>query len=236
MYFKKQLIDKANDDRASNNMGRCFAQRGMRDSAMYYFDRALKINPDNSYIYHNRAALYYDEGNFDLACADLQTAIDKEYTWLIDDKLEKMKNKYCPNVNTNLTVLIHDYKGNVKELSNRSFISLRDSSVETLFTPLTDTTFQVFSTERNTESSSIFNEFKISPNPSNGRFSITSRQVWDEALTLKLFNLSGQVVFTQPIAGKIADFDLSSFSSGTYIVMVVSSSSVLTMQKLIVTK
>jgi tetratricopeptide (TPR) repeat protein len=234
-YLFKTLQLEPKDDRALNNLGRCYEQLKQYDSAAYYFNKAMFLNPDNSYIYHNRAALYYDLGKFDLACADLKVAMDKEYTWLVDAKLESMKLKYCPAIKTKKKVLIHEYKGNVRELSKNKFIELSDSllslSVNNVIAanikePLLD--------KSDNGTSNQFDSFKIYPNPTTGKFTIESNELYAETLTVNILNEAGAVIHNNSIEKTlIKEIELKNLPNGIYVIMIMTQSSVLTAKKLI---
>lgn len=233
-FFRIALANKPNDDRVLNNIGRCYAELGQLDSAFVYFQSALKINPENSYIYHNRAALYYDLQQYDLACQDLKQAIDKEYNWIIDSKLIEMKNTYCPNVNTNINILIHEYKGNLKELSNYSFIQLSDSLLEKAMdiTILENIETKISNEESQTTSS--FNAYNLYPNPTNGVFYIESQSKTNEELTVTVYNLEGKIVLLDNMLdGSEKSFNLQNTPAGTYVVMISNKNTVLSTKKLI---
>jgi tetratricopeptide (TPR) repeat protein len=235
-HFKKALNEKPNDDRLLNNTGRCFAELGQRDSAMLYFQNALRINPENSYIYHNRAALYYDMKKYDLACADLQEAIKKEYNWIIDEKLIKMKKKHCPTINTKLNVVIHEYKGNAMELSQRhSFIQLSDSVLEKyLNETIKENELSKIKPEE-TLTSSVYNAYNVYPNPTKKVFSIeTTDKTADEA-TVKVFNSDGKLVLVDKlIDANKKTFTLKNTPPGVYVIIISNKDSVLSTKKLIV--
>ncbi len=236
-WFEKKLIQVPNDDRALNNLGRCYARLGDTTRAFDYFRKALAINPENSYIYHNRASLYNDLARYDLACSDLQKSIEKQYTWLIDSSLVLMKNKYCPQINLNRKVLINSYRGNEKKLSNRSFIELIDSQVDKIqINESSANSFEVKIPNEKPELSSPQNAFNFYPNPSTGVFTV-ERLAWEkENLTLRVFDLQGKLVKTQDLTDEKTILDLGSLTNGTYVAMVLNSTSVLATKKLVVTE
>ncbi len=236
-FFKIVLADTPEDDRLLNNIGRCYAELSQKDSALIYFQNALKINPENSYIYHNRAALYYDINKYDLACKDLKQAIDKEYNWIIDDKLIDMQKKYCPEVNINVKVLIHNYKGNVQNLSKYNFIQLSDSLLNKLIeiTVRENDDAKIQNEENRTISS--FNTYNFYPNPSNGVFNIESQTKIIEDLTVKIYNEEGKLVLAENIFKEDKkSFDLKNAPAGIYVAIISNKSSILSTRKIIVAK
>lgn len=234
-YFRAELAYNSNDDRVYNNMGRCFAELGQQDSAMAYFQKALSINPDNSYIYHNRAALYYDQGKFDLACSDLQTSIDKQYNWIIDDKLINMKEIHCPEVNTDLKILIYEYTGNAQELADYDFIQLSDSLLNVIMDMTIEENDNVEIQTTDDRTITLSNSFDLYPNPSNGMFTIESRSVIREKLIITVYDSEGRKVALNTMAdGNRKNFDLQHLPNGIYAVVISNSNSVLSSKKLVI--
>jgi len=233
-YFRTALINKPNDDRLLNNIGRCYAELGQQDSAFYYFENALKINPENSFVYHNRAALYYDIKKYDLACQDLKKAIDEEYNWIIDDKLIEMKEQFCPDINTNLKVLIYGYKGNNKELANYKFIQLSDSLLnEALDLTINEHTVPETKNEEH-QTTNSFSSFNLYPNPTNGIFNIETQTAVTEVLTIKVYSSGGELVLLDSIAeGTKKSFDLSNVPNGIYAVIISNKNSILSTKKMV---
>lgn len=232
--FKTALSSNPNDDRLLNNIGRCYAELGQQDSAFIYFQNALKINPENSYIYHNRAALYCDIKKYDLACQDLKQAIDREYNWIIDDKLIEMKKKYCPDVNTNLKVLVNEYKGNVKELANYNFIQLSDSLLNKYIDITIEENEKATAQDEESQTISSFNLFNLYPNPSNGMFYIESQSKTNENLTITVYSPEGKVVMLDNMFGNKKSFHLQNIPIGIYVVVISNKNSVLSTKKIVI--
>jgi tetratricopeptide (TPR) repeat protein len=234
-HFRIELAKAPADDRLLNNIGRCYTGLKQIDSAMSYFDRAMRINPENSYIYHNRAALYALMGKPELACSDLRTAIDKEYNWLVDENLEKVKKLHCPEVNTNIKILIHEYKGNKAQFGARyNFIKLSDSLLNEKVTEriLKDMDNKSDRDEKDTRS--VFDAFKVYPNPSQDVFNIEGLLEFPEPLTIKVFNESGALVLNSTMSDMSTRFSMRGHANGIYVLMISSNTSVLSVKKIVV--
>ena len=234
-FLRTALANNPNDDRLLNNIGRCYAGLGQQDSAFFYFQKALKINPENSFVYHNRAALYYDIESYDLACQDLKQAIDKEYNWIIDDKLIEMKEEYCPDINTNIKVMIHGYKGINMELSQYKFIKLSNS----LLNEAIDVTIneQLDTKGENVEEQTIdsFNSYNLYPNPTNGIFNIESQTAVTEDLAIRVYNSEGKLVLEDNMVEvNKKSFNLNNVPNGIYLVIISNKSAVLSTKKMVV--
>jgi len=233
-FFKIALSNAPNDDRALNNIGRSYAELGQKDSAFVYFQSALNINPENSYIYHNRAALYCDLKKYDSACIDLKLAIDKEYNWIIDDKLVKMKNTYCPNVNTNIKVLVYEYKGNAKERAKNNFIQLSDSLLNKQIDITIEENTKTKKPKEENQTISSFNQFNLYPNPSNGMFYIENQSKTKENLTVNVYNTDGELVMIDSqFDGSKKSFQLKDMPNGVYVVVISNKNAVLSTKKMI---
>ena len=77
----RQEIEKINNAFLSNLMmdeGTKFFQLGNFDSAIEKYNAALKLNPENSYVYNNRALAYHNAGNFKAALDDYSILIQLE--------------------------------------------------------------------------------------------------------------------------------------------------------------
>ena len=62
-----------------------------------------------------------------------------------------------------------------------------------------------------------FDALKISPNPSNGVFTVTSNT--SDIKTIEVVNILGEVIDTRAVSGSINEtFDMTSFSAGMYFV------------------
>lgn len=228
-------LDKSpRDDRAVNNLARCHAKRGDAELAMGLFARALALNPENAYTYHNRASLLTDLGRFDEACADLKRAIELEYTWLIDSNVLAMRAAHCPEVPVDRRILIREYRGNAIELSDQSFIELvdplRTAAEETLPLPKVVEEQLVF----DPESSNAQSAFRVMPNPSSGPITV-ERVAWgEEELAVRVFDGSARLLEHRRFGADRLDLDLSRHGAGTYVIMVVSDAAVLSTQRVVI--
>lgn len=233
-YYRVALLFEPGDDRLYNNMGRCFAELGLQDSAGKYFQLAVNRNPDNGYIYHNRAAFYYDLGMYDSACMDLKMAIDKEYNWHIDEKLIAMKSEHCPEVNTNIKVLINEFRGNHLKFGNRRFIELEDSAMKESIQMMNSADQQIHMPVENEESAGSFNTFNLFPNPNRGSFYIESASMLSGSLTIRVYDVKGNLVLSDTMSNtKRKEFFLNNPSAGIYVLVILNDRSVLTTKRVV---
>ena len=66
--------------------------------------------------------------------------------------------------------------------------------------------------------------FSVSPNPSNGVFTVTANK--EDAYTLEVINILGEVISSKAIKGTINEtIDISNFDAGIYLVKVTTSTS-----------
>ncbi|MBD79951.1 MAG: hypothetical protein CL840_13645 [Crocinitomicaceae bacterium] len=232
-YFKKDIEDgPASDSKPYNNSGRCYAKLGDTLNAMKFFDMAIKINPKNSFIYHNRASMYESLGDYDLACRDMKKSIELEYNWDIDSNLLTTCKKHCPEVNLNRRIIYHGYKGNKEELLNLSMIEVIESDKN-----ITDSTIQIASDKVKPllleENVSRKKEFGIYPNPSNGQFQLKT-EINQFGKTIRIFNESSHQVFESRLSdGNSTPIDISGLKNGMYILIVSDQKNVLYSTKIL---
>ena len=69
------LFAQQNADEAFE-LGRYHMQVGDLDKAVYYFTRAIQINPSFSQAYNNRGVVYQAKGYYDQAISDYSKAIE----------------------------------------------------------------------------------------------------------------------------------------------------------------
>ena len=233
-YWHKDIRIFPDDPRSYNNLGRCYAKTGRYEKAMAYFDTALAMNPDNSFIYHNRASMYAELGKYEQACEDLKTALDKEYNWVIDSGLIKVRNEQCPEISLNRKIIYHGYKGNEEHLSHKKFIEVLPNDSNFLDKYEADLLQDTAATRRKKRSESGYEAFKIYPNPTNGKFFI-KRNGKQTGTTLKVYNLQSKLIHRSPLdeVGRIS-VDLTGQEPGTYIVFITDQSDVLHTGKIVV--
>lgn len=234
-WLEEQLKRKPNDDRSINNMGRCYGKLGDSQRALDLFQQALAINPDNSFIFHNRASVYADLKEFDLACNDLQTAIDKQYNWVIDSSLLSMRNVHCPQVITDRKVVIYEYAGNAKELKGRSFIELLDTMAQNIETSALINVHEELNVPADVANTSTTQSaFQVYPNPSAGIFTVEGTSLEKTNHYVKVFDVQGRTIAQLPMNQNRLQLDLSAQGPGTYLVMVMDDGAVLSTRKVIV--
>lgn len=234
-YYIAELQKHPEDDKLYNNLGRCYAELGQFEKAKTNLEQALLLNAENCYTYHNRAAYYYDQGQFDLACADLRTAMDKQYNWLIDEKLEKMKAEHCKDVNTNRKLLLYSYRGNEEDLAHMDFIQLSDS-IRTLeevdHGRLIEETI-VTHPKSMEPVSDMFSNYRCYPNPTLGRFTVQTTEALEEHTMINIYNSLGNLVKSVSMTASAHEIELSGMAEGAYVVMIVNDHTVLSTQKIV---
>lgn len=234
-WFDKELEKVPNDDRVLNNIGRCYGKLGDTERALDYFQQALTIEPENSYVYHNRASIYCDMERFDLACEDLQVSIDKQYNWIIDSTLLSMRDKHCPYIVTDIKVLVNEYTGNAKELKGRNFIELIDSMVDSIETNAAINVQEAMTVPVDVASTSTSQStFQVYPNPSTGTFTVEGTALEQADRWIKVFDIQGRTIAHVPMNHDKAQLDLSTNGPGTYLLMVMDAGAVLSTRKVIV--
>jgi len=78
-----------------NNMGYAEYKLGLHEDALKDINTSLKMLPDNSYAYKNRALVYIAMKKEDLACADIHNALALEFTEQYGDEVKLLKQKHC---------------------------------------------------------------------------------------------------------------------------------------------
>ena len=77
--------------------------------------------------------------------------------------------------------------------------------------------FVVVETDNMNINESMLNNMKISPNPSNGVFTVTSNS--SDIKTIEVVNILGEVIDSRVVEGTINEtFDMTPFSAGMYFV------------------
>ncbi|HYG15285.1 MAG TPA: tetratricopeptide repeat protein [Bacteroidia bacterium] len=234
-YLKEAMINRTEHlDIPLNNMGLAFLKMDKLDSGKFYIDAAFKINPGNSFIYHNRALYYYKTDNYDAACADLKKALELEYNWIIDSALQKITKEYCKDISLNRIINYHGYKGYSPEFANKKFIELIDSlslnHFETTLKPITDSANVI--TQPRTETPVQTSGFSIYPNPTTGNITITQPAFEEGKIMLDVYNSNGQKVFIKEIYGN-SDVNLSSLPGGLYVAVILQNNNVVHTEKII---
>lgn len=93
--FNKVLEADPNDGVAYNNRGYSKMMTGDLKGAMEDVNKAIKLYPANSYAYRNRALIYLRMDKQDKACDDITEALNKGFTTMYGDEMEKLYNKNC---------------------------------------------------------------------------------------------------------------------------------------------
>ena len=108
-------------------------------------------------------------------------------------------------------------KWRVETLWNIICIPSSDSPENTISTSRSNTTsrYPVGITETN-----FYDLFTLSPNPTNGKFSLTANKNSAPGLIVKVFNCNGRLLVDQAVKGNQHTFDLTGSSAGVYLVQV----------------
>ena len=70
------------------------------------------------------------------------------------------------------------------------------------------------------ENVNVINDFNIYPNPANSLFVVSYSLLGNSKTSMEMLDITGQVVKTQLIAGKLTNVDISDLAKGVYIVKV----------------
>lgn len=232
-YLKESLIGRtAQFDVPYNNMGLAFLKSNQLDSAKKYLDMAHAINPDNSFIYHNRALYYYKINDYEKACSDLKKSIELEYNWIIDSSLQKLATEHCKNVSLNRIINFHGYKGNLPEFSDKKFISVIDSlSLNHLHTTIKTI---VPTPEGILETGVKLSGFSIYPNPNRNSFIVSSPVLSKEKYIMDIYNANGQKIFSKELPDNSEEVELSNLPSGLYVAVILQNNNVVHTEKIII--
>lgn len=235
-WLYKKLGQFPEDDRAWNNLGACYTALNRKDSARYCFDKALEYEPDNSYVYHNRALLNLDLDKEDAACRDLETALEKQYNWVIDERLLKLQKRHCPEVRVDRKVLIFSYTGNARELLNKPFITRFDSLAETAASDIVISADELTSLRHFENETNNQNAFQVYPNPTSGAITIlySGGAHRDQNTKLRVYNLQGKLLQSVELSNAMNRLNLENYTPGLYILMFYDQENVLSTRKLII--
>lgn len=93
-YFDKAL-KKGDDAICYNNRGYAKMKLGMLKEAMKDINLSLKVYPDNSYAYRNRALLYFEMKEDKKACEDLLKAQYHDFLKQYGDEVDTLIKEKC---------------------------------------------------------------------------------------------------------------------------------------------
>lgn len=94
-FFNKSLELVPNDPYGLNNRSYSKLQLGDTEGAMQDVNASLSEYPDNAYAYRNRALIYLKMGKKGKACSDLDEALEKKFTELYGDEVQKLQKEHC---------------------------------------------------------------------------------------------------------------------------------------------
>lgn len=75
-YLKESLKHDRSDFRTFYNLGQVMVQRSKFRESVFYYTKAIDLNPTEGILYQSRAISYEDIGEFDKAIEDYTKAID----------------------------------------------------------------------------------------------------------------------------------------------------------------
>lgn len=95
--FKENYLRDTTDARRINNLGYAYLLDGDLDSAFYFIKKAEIKDPKNSFVYRNYSLYYKQIGNKELACLNLQKAIDLDIVVNYGRSYIRELELYCSN-------------------------------------------------------------------------------------------------------------------------------------------
>ncbi len=87
--------DTVNESKAYSNRGHAKYMLKDYKGALEDLDMAIRLNPDDPYIYRNRALIFIAIKNQIMICFDLKKALDLGFTNQYGDEVEKLMEEYC---------------------------------------------------------------------------------------------------------------------------------------------
>ena len=72
----QQQQSKMEDVQNYNKLGISYGKKGQYDQAIFYFNKALEINPKIAVVYYNRGLAYDNKSQYDQAISDYTKAIE----------------------------------------------------------------------------------------------------------------------------------------------------------------
>lgn len=94
-YFDKVLEFDPEEPLGFSNRSFNKFKLGDLQGAMLDIEKSIKIYPANPYVYRIRALIYIEEGKIELACKDLQEALDKGFTISYGEEVIDLQKKHC---------------------------------------------------------------------------------------------------------------------------------------------
>lgn len=100
--------------------------------------------------------------------------------------------------------------------NNNYFIAKFDSDCNLIWIDSIENPFELVGSNKGVESARI----KMYPNPTGGRLTIDIDFPESNDLSVKAYNITGQIVFQSHVSGNTSDIDISHLSSGIYFIIV----------------
>ena len=155
---------------------------------------------DNNLVYIELEPTVLDPGVY-YACAELFESSEDEFVLLQDDE----------------TVAQPSYASMINSLDDNSAATTYTNGTASAIRMAIGGYVDLDENENNTL-------FSVSPNPSNGVFTVTANK--EDAYTLEVINILGEVISSKAIKGTINEtIDISNFDAGIYLVKVTTSTS-----------
>jgi len=94
-YFNKALTIENDESFSLNNRG--LTKYYLKDytGALKDINKSISIYAGNAYAYKNRALVYLAQDKKDMACLDLQKAVEYEFTKVYGEEVNELQKKFC---------------------------------------------------------------------------------------------------------------------------------------------
>ena len=95
--YNKYLELNKNGDNAFAYNNRGYAKYNLNDfdGAMEDIQESIRLNPENSFVYKNRALIYLSQDSMNLACQDLEYANDLGFSENYGTEVNDLVRKFC---------------------------------------------------------------------------------------------------------------------------------------------
>ncbi|MBC7384492.1 MAG: tetratricopeptide repeat protein [Bacteroidia bacterium] len=173
---------------ALNNKGMAFARLKFYDSAFYYLNRSVFIDPYNSFVYHNRAYVYAKTGNTDMACKDLKRLSEMNYPLRIDAALFVLNQKKCKYNFSNRTDTMLVKFDDVLIAVKRDIVIIEEGRKNNGFA--TSTKNLAASANVNFEKLDVIQ--LIAPNPATDEFTLQLKGRFGKPFMVNIVGMNGQ--------------------------------------------
>jgi tetratricopeptide (TPR) repeat protein len=93
--FDKALTIEKDEPLSLNNRGLTKFYLKDYNGALKDINQSISIYPGNAYAYKNRALVYLAQNKKDMACQDIQKALDYEFTKVSGEDVNELQKKHC---------------------------------------------------------------------------------------------------------------------------------------------